>query len=85
MMMIRLKSLERSYPLGHGKFFYVLRDIDIEVAEGEFVSVMGPSGAGKSTLLHILGMHDHGWTGEYFFNDAAVHHLKAKERAALRN
>jgi ABC-type lipoprotein export system ATPase subunit len=83
--MIRLKNLERSYPLSHGKFFYVLRDIDIEVAEGEFVSVMGPSGAGKSTLLHILGMHDHGWTGEYCFNETAVHHLKAKERATLRN
>src|SRR6266478_1162630 len=83
--MIRLRNLERNYPLGHGKFFYVLRDIDIEVAEGEFVSVMGPSGAGKSTLLHILGMHDHGWSGEYFFNETAVHHLKAKERAALRN
>src|SRR5260370_31960110 len=83
--MNRLKNLERSYPLAHGKFFYVLRDIDIEVAEGEFVSVMGPSGAGKSTLLHILGMHDHGWIGEYFFNETAIHHLKAKERAALRN
>ncbi|PYK89272.1 MAG: hypothetical protein DME35_09205, partial [Verrucomicrobia bacterium] len=81
----RLRNLERNYPLGHGKFFYVLRNIDIDVAEGEFVSVMGPSGAGKSTLLHILGMHDHGWSGEYFFNEAAVHHLKAKERAALRN
>ena len=83
--MIRLHNLERSYPLAKGKFFFVLRDIDIEIAEGEFVSVMGPSGAGKSTLLHILGMHDHGWTGEYFFNDTAVHHLKAKERATLRN
>src|SRR5436305_5249336 len=83
--MIRLHNLERSYPLAKGKFFFVLRDVDIEVAEGEFVSVMGPSGAGKSTLLHILGMHDHGWTGEYFFNETAVHHLKAKERAALRN
>ena len=83
--MIRLRNLERRYPLAHGKFFYVLRDISIDVAEGEFVSVMGPSGAGKSTLLHILGMHDHGWDGEYFFNDTAVHHLKAKERAALRN
>src|SRR5262249_446671 len=81
--MIRLHNLERSYPLAKGKFFYVLRDIDIEVAEGEFVSVMGPSGAGKSTLLHILGMHDHGWTGEYFFNETAVHHLKAKERPPL--
>lgn len=76
--MIRLKNLERSYPLGHGQLFYVLRDIDLEIAEGDFVSVMGPSGAGKSTLLHILGMHDHGWTGEYFFNETAVHHLKAK-------
>jgi putative ABC transport system ATP-binding protein len=83
--MIRLHNLERCYPLAKGKFFYVLRDIDIEIKEGEFVSVMGPSGAGKSTLLHILGMHDHGWTGEFFFNDTAVHHLKAKERAALRN
>ena len=83
--MIRLHNLERCYPLAKGKFFYVLRDIGIEIKEGEFVSVMGPSGAGKSTLLHILGMHDHGWSGEFFFNDTAVHHLKAKERAALRN
>lgn len=83
--MIRLRNIERSYPLAKGRFFYVLRDIDLEIQEGEFVSVMGPSGAGKSSLLHILGMHDHGWTGEYFLNDAAVHHLKAKERATLRN
>jgi ABC-type lipoprotein export system ATPase subunit len=46
---------------------------------------MGPSGAGKSTLLHILGMHDHGWEGEYFLGETAVHHLKPKERATLRN
>src|SRR3954469_22551601 len=83
--MIRLSHIERSYPLAKGKFFYVLRDINLEIQEGEFVSIMGPSGAGKSSLLHIIGMHDHGWTGEYFFNDIAVHHLKAKERAALRN
>jgi len=83
--MIRLKNLERRYPLAQGKFFYVLRDLNIEVAAGEFVSVMGPSGAGKSTLLHILGMHDHGWSGEYFFNETAIHQLKPKERASLRN
>jgi putative ABC transport system ATP-binding protein len=83
--MIKLRNIERVYPLAKGKFFYVLREINIDVAEGEFVSVMGPSGAGKSSLLHILGMHDHGWSGEYFFNEVAVHHLKAKERAALRN
>jgi ABC-type lipoprotein export system ATPase subunit len=83
--MIKLRHIERSYPLAKGKFFYVLRDINIDIEEGEFVSIMGPSGAGKSSLLHILGMHDHGWSGEYFLSDAAVHTLKAKERAALRN
>lgn len=83
--MIRLRNIERVYPLAKGKFFYVLRNINIDIAEGEFVSIMGPSGAGKSSLLHILGLHDHGWAGEYFFNDIALHHLKAKERAAVRN
>jgi putative ABC transport system ATP-binding protein len=83
--MIKLKHIERCYPLAKAQFFYVLRDINLDVAEGEFVSVMGPSGAGKSTLLHTLGMHDHGWTGEYFLDETAVHNLKPKERAALRN
>jgi len=83
--MIKLRHIERFYPLAKGKFFYVLRDINIDIEEGEFVSIMGPSGAGKSSLLHILGMHDHGWSGEYFLGETAVHPLKAKERAALRN
>jgi putative ABC transport system ATP-binding protein len=83
--MIKLRRIERFYPLAKGKFFYVLRDINIDIEEGEFVSIMGPSGAGKSSLLHILGMHDHGWNGEYFLGETAVHPLKAKERAALRN
>jgi putative ABC transport system ATP-binding protein len=83
--MIKLRRVERFHPLAKGKFFYVLRDINMDIEEGEFVSIMGPSGAGKSTLLHILGMHDHGWSGEYFLGETAVHPLKAKERAALRN
>jgi len=83
--MITLKHLERFYPLAKGKFFYVLRDINLEVNEGDFVSIMGPSGAGKSSLLHVLGMHDHAWSGEYFFEDVGVHTLKPKERASLRN
>ena len=45
--MITLKHLERFYPLAKGKFFYVLRDINLEVNEGDFVSIMGPSGAGQ--------------------------------------
>ena len=83
--MIKLRHIERFYPLAKGKFFYVLRDINLDIGEGEFVSIMGPSGAGKSSLLHILGMHDHGWSGVYFLSDTAVHPLKAKDRAALRN
>jgi ABC-type lipoprotein export system ATPase subunit len=83
--MIKLRHIERFYPLARGQFFYVLRDINIDIEEGEFISIMGPSGAGKSSLLHILGMHDHGWSGEYFLGETAVHPLKAKERATLRN
>ncbi|MDQ6764643.1 MAG: ABC transporter ATP-binding protein [Verrucomicrobiota bacterium] len=83
--MIELKHIERFYPLAKGQFFYVLRDVNLKINEGDFVSIMGPSGAGKSSLLHVLGLHDHAWTGEYHFNDIAVHNLKAKERATLRN
>src|SRR5258707_12327495 len=46
---------------------------------------MRPYGAGKSTLLLILGMHDHGWRGEYFLDEAEVHNQKPKDRATLRN
>ncbi len=63
---------------------WVLRRIDLDVKEGEFVSVMGPSGAGKSTLLHVLGMHDSAWTGEYHLVDQPVHALDRKRRAELQ-
>ncbi len=83
--MIELKHVERFYPLAKGQFFYVLRDVNLKINEGDFVSIMGPSGAGKSSLLHVLGMHDHAWSGEYFFGDKAVHTLKPKDRSTLRN
>jgi putative ABC transport system ATP-binding protein len=80
--MIKLRNLEKSYQHGAGRT-YVLRRINIDVKEGDFVSVMGPSGAGKSTLLHIIGMHDSAWTGEYEFFDHPVHRLSPKDRAKL--
>lgn len=80
--MIRLRNLERSYQTRAGQT-YVLRRIDLDIAEGEFITVMGPSGAGKSTLLAILGCYDGAWSGEYWFRDAAVHQLGPKERAAV--
>jgi putative ABC transport system ATP-binding protein len=82
--MISLRNVEKSFSQGVNKS-YVLRRIDLDIRPGEFVSIMGPSGAGKSTLLHILGMHDHSWNGEYSFDDVAVHSMKPKQRAELRN
>ena len=82
--MINLRNVEKSFSQGMNKN-YVLRRIDLNIKPGEFVSIMGPSGAGKSTLLHILGMHDHSWNGEYSFDEVAVHSLKPKQRAELRN
>ena len=81
-MLISLRNVEKSYPHGVGRT-YVLRRINVDIKEGEFVSIMGPSGAGKSTLLHILGMHDSAWTGEYYFMDQPVHRLNPKQRAEL--
>ena len=80
--MIRLRNLEKVYEQGVNKT-YVLRRVDLDVNEGEFVSIMGPSGAGKSTLLSILGMFDNAWTGEYRLWDTAVHRLGRKERTDL--
>ena len=81
-MLMSLRHLEKSYPQGPSTY-HVLRQITLDIAAGEFVSIMGPSGAGKSTLLHILGMHDAAWTGEYHFLDEPVHRLNPKRRAQL--
>jgi ABC-type lipoprotein export system ATPase subunit len=80
--LISLRNIEKSYAHGASRTF-VLRRINVDIKEGEFVSIMGPSGAGKSTLLHIIGMHDSAWTGEYYFLDQPVHRLGAKERQKL--
>src|SRR5437773_12449131 len=80
--MIKLLNLEKSVKTKAG-FTYLLRQINLEIAEGEFVTIMGPSGAGKSTLLSIIGFYDSAWEGEYYLFDQAVHKLAPKERAAL--
>ena len=80
--LLSLRDVERAYDTAAGRS-YVLRRISLDVRPGEFVTVMGPSGAGKSTLLAILGMLDHTWTGEYWFQGTPVHALKPKERVAL--
>jgi putative ABC transport system ATP-binding protein len=81
--MIALRNVEKSYPQAGGQV-YVLRRVNLEVKEGEFVSIMGPSGAGKSSLLHILGLHDGAFTGEYDLVGQPVHKLGRKERLDLQ-
>jgi putative ABC transport system ATP-binding protein len=76
---IRLRNVEKFFQHGATKTF-VLRRIDVDIQEGDFVSIMGPSGAGKSTLLHLIGMHDSSWTGEYHFLDFPIHAMKKKDR-----
>jgi ABC-type lipoprotein export system ATPase subunit len=80
--MIQLRNLEKSFPQAGGRHF-VLRQISLDVASGDFLTIMGPSGAGKSTLLAILGMLEGDWTGEYQFLEHAVHKMKPKDRVAL--
>ncbi|MEX2282000.1 MAG: ABC transporter ATP-binding protein [Gemmatimonadota bacterium] len=80
--MLKFRNLEKAFETKAGKS-YVLRRVNLDVADGEFVTVMGPSGAGKSTLLGIVGMLDGAWTGEYWFLDQPVHKLSIKQRAEL--
>lgn len=80
--MISLRNVTKYYSAGSLKTF-VLRNINLDIKEGEFVSIMGPSGSGKSTLLHILGMLDEASEGEYIFLEKPVHKLSEKQRGEL--
>lgn len=80
--MIELKHIYKWVSSGINRTF-LLKDINLAITEGEFISIMGPSGSGKSTLLHILGMIDEPSEGEYLFLDQSVFKLKEKQRSAL--
>jgi len=79
---IELRNLEKFYETGAGKTF-VLRRINLDIKEGDFLTIMGPSGAGKSTLLAILGMLDSAWAGEFYFLGEAIHKLKPRDRVEI--
>lgn len=80
--MIKLNGIEKYYENKVVKT-YVLRNITLDIEEGEFISIMGPSGAGKSTLLNILGMLDNASDGEYHFLEEPVHEMSEKKLAML--
>jgi putative ABC transport system ATP-binding protein len=80
--MIKLRNIEKGLKTKAGTT-YLLRQINLDIAEGEFVTIMGPSGAGKSTLLSILGLYDSAWDGEFYFFAEPIHKMKPKERAEV--
>ena len=81
--MISLKHVDRSYKTRAGPV-WVLRGIDLEIREREFITIMGPSGAGKSSLLNVLALLDDQWQGEYWLRDQAVLFRDARDRTVSR-
>ena len=80
--MIELKGIYKWINTGNNRTF-LLRDINLSVKEGEFISIMGPSGSSKTTLLNVIGMLDEFNEGEYNFLHESVHKLKEKQRTSL--
>jgi putative ABC transport system ATP-binding protein len=82
--MIDLISIKKSYTIGQ-RVMPVLKGIDLQIAEGELVSIMGSSGSGKSTLLNILGILDSYDSGSYHLGDTLISELTEKQAAIYRN
>ncbi|MBV8254459.1 MAG: ABC transporter ATP-binding protein [Chitinophaga sp.] len=80
--MIQLQDISKHYPVGFGKN-EILKNINLKIEEGEFVSIMGPSGSGKSTLLHILGLLEEPSSGSYLFQGERVDSMNEKKRTNL--
>jgi putative ABC transport system ATP-binding protein len=81
---IRVKNLSKQYVMGD-MVVHALRNINLEINEGEFVAIMGPSGSGKSTFMNLAGCLDRPTTGEYFLDDREVSRLTDNELAEVRN
>ncbi len=81
--LMRLDKLCKIYLMGEEKL-YALRDVNLVIKRGEFMSILGPSGSGKSTLLHILGLLDKPTAGEIYLDGVEAHGLTESKRALLR-
>ena len=82
--MISIKELNKSYKMGKNSL-HVLKGINLEIEEGEFVAIMGSSGSGKSTLLNIIGMLDTHDSGTYDLDGVRIENLTEKKAAVYRN
>lgn len=83
-MLIELKNVIKNYDNG-GVITRVLKDVNLQIKEGEFVAIMGPSGSGKSTLMHTIGFLDRPTSGEYFFDGENTKDFTDDELANIRN
>ncbi|WP_245820803.1 ABC transporter ATP-binding protein [Saccharicrinis aurantiacus] len=81
---IKVNSLHKSYTTGANSL-HVLKGIDVDILEGEMVSIMGSSGSGKSTMLNILGILDNYDRGEYYLNNILIQNMNERKAAAFRN
>ena len=82
--MIQIRQVHKSYVTGQNSL-HVLKGVNLEIAQGEMISIMGASGSGKSTLLNILGILDDYDSGEYFLNGEFINRLSERKAAQLRN
>jgi putative ABC transport system ATP-binding protein len=83
--MIKIRGLNKTYNPGSPNALHVLKGIDMDVAAGEFLSIMGASGSGKSTLLNVIGILDNYDTGTYMLDGTLVRGLNETRSAELRN
>jgi ABC-type lipoprotein export system ATPase subunit len=80
--MIKLKNIDKYIDTRFQRTF-ILKGVDLEVNQGEFLTIMGPSGAGKSSLMNIIGMLDEPSAGEYYFFDEPVHKMREKQKSEM--
>lgn len=83
--MIKLKNVNKSYKLDDDVVFTAVKDVSLEIEQGEFSSIIGPSGSGKSTLMHIIGLLDQPTRGSIFIEGKDVSKLNDNELSSLRN
>lgn len=83
-LMIKLEQIHRDFKVGE-QTVHALNDVNLEIQQGEYVSIMGPSGSGKSTLLNLIGMLDHPSSGLYYLNGKSITELNEQDEAHIRN
>lgn len=80
--MIQLTNIDKFIESRFQRVF-ILKGVDLEIQQGEFVTLMGPSGVGKSTLLNIIGLLDEDYEGQYHFDGKSINSMKERQRSAL--